>query len=599
MPTQKVFLTIATLTLAVFVGVLVLGPLQAVRADDCKDIDDLDDRLECYDEEKETTTKKLEDLRKEKDEVTQTIDGLLGQLTVTDAELVALQNQIAELVSRLDTINKNLVDKNEQLKDKVRFRNLVVRNFAKRGVLNELEVFVSTDRPADLTGFQYSAFSYMFERSLNQESKRLIEIINAEIKSFEEDKAEAQKLKVELEGASAHLVSVKNQLAVEKTAAEEDLGELAEQEASYEEKLAQISSKQSEILAAKAGADNSTVGDYDSPKPKVPDNPFSPAFGFFSYGAYTHRRGMSQYGAKARAESGQSYEDIIEFYYKEDVKEEDDFPDEICVEGYGDMDYSDYLYGIAEMPSSWDSEALKAQAVAARSYAYRRTKDGGCICTSTSCQVFLESKSDNPPSSWKDAVDDTEDEIIAGSLDAFGYGWYSSTTGGYIENVGWDGDWPDDSYENEADSPWFYWAWYSKSYRFDSDTCGRDHPWLKESEVADILNSWVVWTKGNDDDRDHITPVTTDCWGGDPWSHDEMADRADELGDKYTSVSSVSVDVLNSGQTGTITFGTNNGTKTINGTEFATVFNLRAPGYIAIRNNAQTGLPLIYDVQKK
>ena len=124
----------------------------------------------------------------------------------------------------------------------------------------------------------------------------------------------------------------------------------------------------------------------------------------------------------------------MKFYYDVGVEKKDNFPDKICVEGYGNMDFQKYLYGIAEMPDTWPKEALKAQAVAARSYAYRFVKAGKCICTTQSCQVFLKSKSDNPPSDWKNAVKDTEDKILKDGVVAY----YSSTTGGYIEGIGWD-----------------------------------------------------------------------------------------------------------------------------------------------------------------
>ena len=85
---------------------------------------------------------------------------------------------------------------------------------------------------------------------------------------------------------------------------------------------------------------------------------------------------MSQYGAKGRAQDGQNYEEILKFYYKTDVEEKDNFPDTIRVAGQGEMGFSDYLYGIAEMPSDWPQDALKAQAIAARTYAYGFAKNG-------------------------------------------------------------------------------------------------------------------------------------------------------------------------------------------------------------------------------
>lgn len=64
-----------------------------------------------------------------------------------------------------------------------------------------------------------------------------------------------------------------------------------------------------------------------------------------------------------------------------------------------EMDLEEYLVGVvaAEMPASFEPEALKAQAVAARTYTLYKKNHGGCdncsgadICTdSTHCQAFM------------------------------------------------------------------------------------------------------------------------------------------------------------------------------------------------------------------
>ncbi len=241
------------------------------------------------------------------------------------------------------------------------------------------------------------------------------------------------------------------------------------------------------------------------------------------------------------------------------------------------------------MPSDWPEDALKAQAIAARSYAYRYQKQGKCICTTQSCQVFLKSKSDNPPSRWKDAVDDTEDMIVKDDVVTY----YSSTTGGYIDNVGWDtdGSWPGNAYEKKAGSPWFYKAWYTKSYN-NSDSCGHNHPWLTESEMADILNSLVVWQNGSGSDKDHVSPVTTSCWGGDPYSLGEMKEKADDLGTAYNKVTNVDVEISNGGYTSKVILTTDKGTVNVSGDVFKTVFNLRAPGFLSIKSK-------LFDLEKR
>jgi stage II sporulation protein D len=58
---------------------------------------------------------------------------------------------------------------------------------------------------------------------------------------------------------------------------------------------------------------------------------------------------------------------------------------------------TEYLYGIAEMPSSWDSEALQAQAIAARGYALNAVKTYSSTC---GCNLYDDARSQNF-SGWK------------------------------------------------------------------------------------------------------------------------------------------------------------------------------------------------------
>ena len=134
---------------------------------------------------------------------------------------------------------------------------------------------------------------------------------------------------------------------------------------------------------------------------------------------------MSQYGAKGRAEAGQSAEQILAAYYKgSNLNKSYNMPSTINVDGQGSKNFEEeYLIGIYEMPASFPKEALKAQAVAARTYAVRR---GGSICATESCQVFKPAPGRND--AWTDAVKETKGWVLEGGPGA----QYSSTTGGYV-----------------------------------------------------------------------------------------------------------------------------------------------------------------------
>ena len=97
----------------------------------------------------------------------------------------------------------------------------------------------------------------------------------------------------------------------------------------------------------------------------------------------------------------------------------------------------EYLYGVvpSEMPKSYEAEALKAQAVAARTYAMTKlgahTGSGYQLCDGTNCQVYKGYS--NEAAATTAAVDATEGEIACynGSpIEAV----FSSSTGGYTEN---------------------------------------------------------------------------------------------------------------------------------------------------------------------
>lgn len=81
-------------------------------------------------------------------------------------------------------------------------------------------------------------------------------------------------------------------------------------------------------------------------------------------------------------------------------------PDGTVVE----MEMDEYLKGVVpwEMPPSWPAEALRAQAVAARSYAATRHAHGDAdVCTTTHCQVWSATHYDTTDR----AVEDTHDVV--------------------------------------------------------------------------------------------------------------------------------------------------------------------------------------------
>ncbi|MCH7641417.1 hypothetical protein IID22_04440 [Patescibacteria group bacterium] len=503
----------------------------------------------------EYNKQELEDLRAQLKDLEKRISGLSNQLEVVEADILSREEDLAYAEKIFE----------EKTENHYKFLRLY----------DPLLPFLSSD----------DASSAFLEISLRQKAA------GEDIKTMEAYTEDLYKLNVDrdnLERNKENLASVRNQVANREQFLE---GEVEKTE-SY---LASLTSRQGELLALKAGGFQTSIG--DTPPTLEPcsgppgssnfcDPGFRPAFAAFSFGA-PHRTGMSQYGAYGRSKSGQAAEQILAAYYQgSELNKGYPVPATITVSGYGAIPFEDnYLLGIYEVPESWgDSggfEALKAQAVAARSYALAVTGGGsGTICPTESCQVY---KPQLKSGKWAEAVRATRGWVITrGGTPATTY--YASTAGGFtITNWGWNGikdtsgDWPSAAYEKVSGSPWFYKGWYKKR---GGESCGRSHPWLTSRELADVLNAELVIHNKVGGDIGRISPVDTNCWGGNPYSVDELS----SIGG-YESVNSVSVVYSNDGSTLQVSFGTNKGTITISGTELKKAFNLRAPGYIGLKSS--------------
>lgn len=501
-----------------------------------------------------------------------------------------MESDIVAFQARIKTIEGNVVKKAKAIAQGekelggllglagARIRQFYIRAFS----FNSLATFFANTN----VGTFLRVLAY--QQSVVDKDKKEIAKTAISVKDLEEQKKE-------LEREKSSLAYLKEETDKRAASVRKLVGEAEEYQNKLTGIIASLTAQQQTILSVRGGTFTTSVGDVplaDDPNAAPNFNPgFSPAFAGFSFGAYTHKKGMSQYGAKGRAESGQSANDILQAYYHKSPVGKDT-GGTISVQGQGSMDFEGrYLLGIAEMPSNFPKEALKAQAIAARSYAYRYKTSGQSICTTQACQVFSSSKANNPPGEWRSAVEETRGQVVE---DVVAY--YSSTTGGYSTTSGWDtkcgnqGCWTGDAYEKIAGSPWFYKGWYTSDYYNNSGKCGRSHPWLTGEEFADILNAWT--TRKNGGDASRILPVTINSCSiggasGNPYSMDELREKGG-----ITSVSSVSVTYNSGGYTDTVILQTNKGEVRIAGSEFKETFNLRAPGYISIRSS-------LYNIEKK
>ena len=315
-----------------------------------------------------TRADEIEDLQKQIDDLEQQLELSRNATTPLEAEVKNLEAQLDSIVARIGVLQKQLAESEEDLEFQKKVMARTVRNFYMGSFVDIplLTILASNDATDALR-------LITFQQESSREDKQIIRNISEQIAKLADDRRR-------LSSASAQINKQSQFLKGEIASAKAFQSEL-------EGKIAALSARQQEILAEKSGTFQTTVGDVplaDDPNSRPDYNPgFSPAFAAFAFGA-PHFKGMSQYGAFGRAKLGQNYEQILRAYFGEGVEIRDHNPDaQITVEGYGAYSLEEYAKRIYEMPGSWGDEggmeALKAQAVAARSYALAR--GGGIFWT--------------------------------------------------------------------------------------------------------------------------------------------------------------------------------------------------------------------------
>jgi len=533
-------------------------------------------------EELQQQIDELEHLKQLSEDATKPLEGELSNL---EKKMAAARQGIKNAKAQAGELAVSIDQREEDLAVQYLILSKRIGDSYKRSRLSSpLLIFLASSKASELTK------DLAYRSSIEAQDNRLITEISNHIESLESDKKG-------LEETQVRLAALEKQLDAQAEFFRVEVGKAKDYQAQLSGQIAALSAKQQEILSQKSGTFQTSVGDVppaDDPASRPDYSPgFSPAFAAFSFGA-PHFKGMSQFGAYGRAKSGQSVEEILRAYYGGGIEIKKDYSTSIniTVDGYGAVDIETYVKRIYEVPNTWGDnggyEALKAQAVAARSYALARTNNGaGSICATEACQVY---KPVNKGGHWDKAVEETKGWVLVSGGQPFS-AWYASTSGGYQESYSYNGystpgfwdtangrdGWTSQAYEKIAASPWFYKGWYKSR---SGDACGRSHPWLNSAEMADILNAWVVLIKhGEGDDR--IVPLGG-CWGGNPYSLDELKQKAG--GDAFGSVSDVSVTYANNGVTANVTFQTDRGSVTISGADFHKAFNLRAPGRIALKS---------------
>lgn len=513
-----------------------------------------------------------------------------------EGQLESLKRQLAQIQVNLDNLSAGIAQKQKDLEireDKIALQQALLQERVKayyiRSYLTDpLMVIFSSVQAGDL----FRELSY--RQSVTREDRQIISSITAEVVDLLTEKTKLEKDKARLAVLQADVDKNATFLGGE-------IKKAKAYQADLTGKIAQLSARQQELLAQKLGSLNLPKSAYSMhggcTDDRSVDPGFSPRFAMFTYGV-PNRVGLNQFGAKGRAEAGQDAQTILKAYYNADYTSGYNTGINIHVSGsneYGqsfddNWNIEDYVKHLYEMPAGWPMEALKAQAIAARSYALSYTNNGsGSICPSQQCQVVKKEINDG---NWQAAVDATRGTVMTSGGQPI-KAWFSSTHGGYVfssGDIGWSGtsftkrsqdasggissfaDLANSAYDKS--SPVFYCDWGSRpGYNKTA--------WLKPEEMADIVNVLMLAKKDSGtqvhlSQTDKPNPDGQETW-------DASRVKQELGGSAFNTISDISVSAdFGSGRTSTVTVSGEGKSQSFSGSEFKDYFNLRAPSNINI-----------------
>ncbi len=571
-----------------------------------------------------------------------------GVLKSVESRIKEISNSNYSISQKIVLINKEITELEENIErteKEIEEKSLAINE--KQGQLEKMKVLID-EVSGDLyiqsrskvsnfflskEGWKSLVESIFIKQSTISMLRGEVEKIGGEFSSLAESKADLDNQMEDLNSQRKGLDDAHELLASEKVRLQAELSKQVASKSGLSSEITDLTKKvsqlQAALIAARSSGFISSGGDTTSGDGTSIAQAPAGYFGVFSIGAYTHRNGMSQWGARARADAGQSYRDILNFYYSNPTFgsgtmgsitvvycgansrcPRSGYPvEDGCVNPtYATYDFeTEYLYRLGEMPEYFHIEALKAQAIAARTFALRVTGYGASAIRGDTCHQYVAGVKTG---TWKQAVDSTRSQVLFRGAD-LAITQYAAVHGGWIDSIGgWDtqsgggSNWFYDAWEKVSGVTWFYKSWYRYGDKPDGITCGHS-PWLSPQEMIDILNAYLIkygkGVKGNPD----LSRLLPSDFGKCPYRVDygnitkspySSSELESFLYNPVKSISFVKTD-LSEGKTTYVHFyGTERGTISIPGNEFKDIYNQMAPGHMRIQQQSHYWY---FNVEKK
>lgn len=411
-----------------------ISPVESQSADDiAKQIQDEQAKLE-------ETVKNIQSLEQQLADSKNALEIAETGVPYLEAKIKEVETQIEVNKAKLQLLQKN---------NKVKELQAAQRKLLQKSALSNAYIDWKSNNGStkfnwmllndDLDAIQIETLTSTALGNDNKSIDKLLKelyMLNSEIESSEQLALNLQDETKKLESQKVDFQNQIGYLTNTISTSASQIGSLMDQQASIQKNIATLTAeqqkaaaKEAEILRQKQAEEERLRKERESKPRDLTNGKFY--FSGFGRDLYQgHGVGLSQWGAHGAGLSGMSAEQIITFYYTQVSIETR--PGSVEVIGVGTLDSNDYVAGIGEVPDKacgtdaqvrenplkyafdnpeypfdcWPEESIKAQVIAARSYALSY---GGPICNSASCQLYHGGEGKR----W--AADETKDMVIVSS----------------------------------------------------------------------------------------------------------------------------------------------------------------------------------------
>lgn len=312
------------------------------------------------------------------------IDQILSSNLSIDQKIAALQEEIdvmsqeiRESEEKLSQKDEEISKKQEEVNKKIEGLKSVSQNLYKSSRLTLLELLLSEDSSGDLLR------SYGFKKYAFNSQSVALKDLNDQMDALEYEKFVLDTEREMLDEEMAALEESKSQLDEQKSIIMQQLYAQAAAQANLEQEIVALNNQLDQLSAdlqaaiiAKAGSGGGGSGGGNSNGGTSPQPPSGNPGQYDLYtdceianGQYINCNQIADNVSGPVRVLSQSNENVFEVELWRKYRGVLEFRADTNVYMINELPFELYLRGIGEMPSSWPAEALKSQAIAARTYA--------------------------------------------------------------------------------------------------------------------------------------------------------------------------------------------------------------------------------------